>query len=81
MATSGQWMIPELSLAAQFDLQKARAAIPSMTREALEQKLFELMELNLMREAQVQGALKEFIYLSAKVASLEPVSSSSASAD
>lgn len=73
MASHGAWMIPELSVEAQFGLQAIRAQIPSMTREELEQKVSELAELSLMREVQVQGALKEFIALTAKVASLEPV--------
>lgn len=66
------WMIPKLSVAAQFDLQRARNEIPRLSREQLEQQLSQVLELALVRQAQVQGALAERIHLTAKIASLEP---------
>lgn len=66
------WMIPTLSMTAQFDLQRARNEIPNLNREQLEQQLSQTLELAMMRQAQVLGAVAEHIELTAKIASLEP---------
>jgi hypothetical protein len=66
------WMIPELSLAAQFDLQRARNEIPNLSRKQLEQQLSQVLELALVRQAQVLGAVAERIELTAQIAALEP---------
>jgi hypothetical protein len=65
-------MIPELSMAARFDLQRARNEIPKLSREQLEQQLSQTLELAMMRQAQVLGAVAEHIELTARIASLEP---------
>lgn len=67
-----KWMIPTLSMTAQFDLQRARNEIPHLSREQLEQQLSQALELAMTRQAQVLGAVAEHIELTAKIASLEP---------
>jgi hypothetical protein len=66
------WMVPKLSLSEQLKLQCALNEIPRLSREQLEQQLSQTLELAMMRQAQVLGAVTEHIELTARIAALEP---------